>query len=489
MKQKVVVVGIDGATWKVLNPLMERGELPFIKQMTQKGAHGILRSPIPPLSAPSWVTFATGVNPGKHGVFDFVEYRSDGQIPVNSTFVKTLRIWDILGHYKKKSLVINLPVTYPLSKMNGTMVSCFLTPKGSAYVYPRKYKKILDELDYEIDIMHSEKSGELPSWKLSKQKRSVYLEKLINISRKRTSVFIKLFKEKDYDFSFILYKESDIAQHLFWGEPELEKYFKFLDKEISSIYDHVAKFDGNTSFILMSDHGFHKSAIYQISINELIRRLLKEEKYVNSWTFFHSLSQLFKRSGFDINRFRFVNIFKQNIINKKRNQIQDFIISQNGIYFFNPQTKLQLQDILVKSLRNIKYKGELVFKLVSGSEQVYKGEFVKKAPDIVWVTNNNFVINTNPFVSKIFDKRENTLLGEHISDPDGIYIILDKFINIGKGSREKIENINTLILHKLGITVPWYSDGVLPKTYNPPENKILKKKITNKLIREINNLK
>ncbi|HQO21394.1 MAG TPA: alkaline phosphatase family protein, partial [Acidobacteriota bacterium] len=86
---RVIVVGWDGATWDLLMPLIERGVCPVLGQLAGESAYGPLRSTIPPVTAPSWITMATGVNPGRHGCFDF--NKADGAL----SRIRPLQSWDI----------------------------------------------------------------------------------------------------------------------------------------------------------------------------------------------------------------------------------------------------------------------------------------------------------------------------------------------------------------------------------------------------------
>ena len=72
MSNKVLIIGLDGATFDLLKPWMAEGHMPYLKRLMDTGAHGELESTMPPLTAAACVSFATGVNPGKHGLFDFV---------------------------------------------------------------------------------------------------------------------------------------------------------------------------------------------------------------------------------------------------------------------------------------------------------------------------------------------------------------------------------------------------------------------------------
>jgi predicted AlkP superfamily phosphohydrolase/phosphomutase len=72
VNRKVLIIGLDGATWTNLRPWIEQGKLPHLGQLVAEGAAGPLTTTIPPVSPSAWVSFATGCNPGQHGVFDFV---------------------------------------------------------------------------------------------------------------------------------------------------------------------------------------------------------------------------------------------------------------------------------------------------------------------------------------------------------------------------------------------------------------------------------
>jgi len=79
---KVVVVGLDGLTFGLVKPWMEAGELPVLESLMRSGASGVLDSSIPPISACSWASFATGLDPGSTRIFDFLKRRLDGPVPI-----------------------------------------------------------------------------------------------------------------------------------------------------------------------------------------------------------------------------------------------------------------------------------------------------------------------------------------------------------------------------------------------------------------------
>ena len=93
--QPVFVIGLDGATFDLLLPLMEEQRLPHLAAIFRKGVHGELRSTIPPVTAPAWASFQTGKNPGKHGLFHFTRYQQGTyETPiVDASSIRSRTIW------------------------------------------------------------------------------------------------------------------------------------------------------------------------------------------------------------------------------------------------------------------------------------------------------------------------------------------------------------------------------------------------------------
>ena len=111
--ERVVIVGIDGFSWKVFNSLADRGVIPNLKRMRSKGCAADFLSTYPPLTAPAWTSAFTGVNPGKHGIFDFVRVnRKYEKVPVSSRSRKVPAVWNIVNAFGGKVVVVNVPITY-----------------------------------------------------------------------------------------------------------------------------------------------------------------------------------------------------------------------------------------------------------------------------------------------------------------------------------------------------------------------------------------
>ncbi|NWG03348.1 MAG: alkaline phosphatase family protein [Syntrophaceae bacterium] len=116
---RVFVIGLDGATFDLLDPWIKEGRLPNLKRMVEGSTYGRLGSTIPPVTPPAWTSFMTGVNPGKHGVFDFITFKPNSykKVLVNSSHIRSKRFWDLAGAKGKKSIILYVPMTYPPGRL------------------------------------------------------------------------------------------------------------------------------------------------------------------------------------------------------------------------------------------------------------------------------------------------------------------------------------------------------------------------------------
>ncbi|GAG67317.1 unnamed protein product [marine sediment metagenome] len=148
--RKVFAFGIDGATFDLISPWCRQGKLPNMSKLLGEAASGILQSTPEPNSAQAWSSFMTGLNPGNHGVYYFLQ-RKESSYDFEFTNAasrdgKTL--WKIASELGKKCIVINVPLTYPPEEINGIMISGMDAPgTNSEFTYPQG---IYDELVQEI---------------------------------------------------------------------------------------------------------------------------------------------------------------------------------------------------------------------------------------------------------------------------------------------------------------------------------------------------
>src|SRR4030066_441234 len=158
--EKVLVIGIDGGTFDIIAPWLEQGMLPHLKSLIDNGCSGFLEASVPPVSPVAWPSFFTGVNPGKHGIFDFIEKsKTDQSIHfMNRTHCKAQPVWRYLNQEGYTTTIINIPGTYPPDKVDGFMISGLDTPDtNSEFTYPGALKNELKAVigNYIIDMEHN----------------------------------------------------------------------------------------------------------------------------------------------------------------------------------------------------------------------------------------------------------------------------------------------------------------------------------------------
>lgn len=133
-REKVVFIGVDGAAWNVIDPLIERGDLPNFRRLKEGGCYGVLRSVECYVSPPAWVTMMTGYLPEHTAVYTFGHWDPDivdfQALKANHVVVPS--VWDVASFAGKRTAVVNVPITYPVHAVNGIMVSGLLTPSRLA---------------------------------------------------------------------------------------------------------------------------------------------------------------------------------------------------------------------------------------------------------------------------------------------------------------------------------------------------------------------
>jgi predicted AlkP superfamily phosphohydrolase/phosphomutase len=123
--ERLFLLGLDGATWTVLDPMRKRGLMPCLDALLARSAHGTLRSTIPPMTSAAWTTMMTGCGPARHGVFDHRYFDiGAGRMRVNHAGrVRVPTFWNLLSQAGRTVVSLNVPVTYPPQPVRGLMVA------------------------------------------------------------------------------------------------------------------------------------------------------------------------------------------------------------------------------------------------------------------------------------------------------------------------------------------------------------------------------
>lgn len=252
---RVVAVGLDGATWDLIKPWAENGELPTFRQLMAKGFWGNLKSTTPPLSPSAWVSIYTGCKPSKHGIFGFVKRKQNSYFyrPITSKDIKVETLWEILSDYGLSSIIINALFMYPPRKTNGVIITGLGTPSTEAnFVYPPEYKETILKKFPKYDVDFNE-----DLLLVSTEIKDV-IKRIGEVTKEQIKLTKYLFKNEEWDFLFSIFRALDVIQHYFWEDKKtILKFYKIFDEFLSELLSEF-KNDPHHEYVLflVSDHGF-----------------------------------------------------------------------------------------------------------------------------------------------------------------------------------------------------------------------------------------
>ncbi len=280
--RRVLIIGLDGATFDVLDPMMDAGRMPHLKAFVERGTAGVLESTKPPITPAAWTTFMTGKSPGTHGVIDFEQYdaRSHRLVLTSQQTVAHVRtLWEIAGDKGLKVGAISVPMTYPARKVNGFMITGFGTPGiDSEFTYPpslkaeilRRWPDFTFKTQWRRRVM-----GGLPVFEDNLRRFCRSFHQGAEITRHCGDTY-------GWDVLMVVYKLVDNLQHKTWRylDPRFNQNhlrqaemvagcFKELDDALGNLFEYAEKNDA--SVMMVSDHG-HGSLEGKIQANLLLKR-------------------------------------------------------------------------------------------------------------------------------------------------------------------------------------------------------------------------
>ena len=216
MGARLLVIGLDGATFDLVAPWAASGELPTLARLMAAGTWGALRSTLPPATFPAWTSLVTGVNPGRHGVLDFVE-RVPGTLRlrfVNGSHRRTPALWTRLSATGRRVAVLSVPATYPPEAVNGVMVSGFDSPVTTgvdgSFVFPRAFHAEMRGLIGRLPFADFQEVRTGPRW------HDRALASLLDGVARRATLAEALLRREPWNALMVVFGESDTVAHHFW---------------------------------------------------------------------------------------------------------------------------------------------------------------------------------------------------------------------------------------------------------------------------------
>jgi predicted AlkP superfamily phosphohydrolase/phosphomutase len=504
-KEKIFVIGLDGATNDLIKPWVDEGFLPNLARFMQDGVHGDLTSIIHPLTAPAWTSFMTGKNPGKHGVFDFITRKNNAYEMrlVDSTIRDQNTLWKILSEENLRVGVMNIPLNYPPQEVNGWLISWMDAPGvDGIFTYPESLaREIKDNVgEYVMTV----------SFHVSLEE---YIKQINHMIENRSEVTRYLMDAHPWDFMITLFSATDYVQHAYWkfmdkthpgyteegarkfGNVILDVYRK-IDKELGLILD---KLDDSTKVFIMSDHGagplrkvvnlnkwleingyltfkggekrnggiqgrFRKNLLSLFTtLKRKLPNSIKASLKRNMPEFRDKLESYFFASSIDWHRTRAFSMgaYGNICLNIKGREPE-------GVVEEGPECESLLSDISEKllELKNPD-NGEQIVEKVHRREELYKGRFTDSAPDLI-IQWTDYAYHSR----QRFGEVERTLFLDAQAMPlsqlemNGFHKLNGTVMARGQGIKKNAEikgasimDLAPTILYILGLPIPDTMDG------------------------------
>ena len=285
---KLLVIGIDGATWEIINDLAQKIKLPNLEKLIAQGASGKMVSEPPMISPSLWTTFATGVPRKTHKIdnFTFKPVGSYEPQPMDSRVRAAPAVWEILSHYKKKVAAVNWNAAWPAEPINGVFIAdgANLNNLKAENIYPPEFAERLKKMPLPRAEWFEKN---FRRWDHALPPRAYAEDTFV------TAAAIEILKTERPDLMMVYFRNIDVVSHVFWkfSFPEspghkfevsaqdrerwgdiIPAYYQLVDEMVGKILAAAPDYD----VMVISDHG--QGPTYQpenifLEINSLLHEL------------------------------------------------------------------------------------------------------------------------------------------------------------------------------------------------------------------------
>ena len=415
---KTVIIGLDGVPFGMLKDFAEAGIMANTAELISRGIFKKMYSSIPEISSVAWSSIITGQNPGQHSIFGFTDLFPDSykmRFP-NFADLKSPPFWSLA---KGKSVIINVPSTYPVKDMNGVHISGFVSIDINKSVHPAFLIPQLESLGYRIDVDSEKAHTDL----------NLFLEDLDETLTARIKAAEYLWDYTDWQTFMLTFTGTDRLMHFLWDayEDKDHKYhdaflehFRRIDQAIGKIYSKLTE---NDVFLMLSDHGFEK---------------LEKDVYVN-----HLLASegfLTFRPNTEPKLVNIDSATKAFVLDPAR-----IYINQKGKYAAG-SVEANDKDACVGELeslfRSLQIDGKKVIKHIYRKQDIYAGPYLEDAPDLVLIAEKGFNLKGSMTAEELTGKGPFT--GKHTYE-DAFLLLNDKDIATGLNDQISVIDAGKLI--------------------------------------------
>ena len=465
---RVVSLGLDGAAWHKLDRLINEGKMPNLEAIVENGARADLQTINPPVTCPAWRCSTSGKNPGKLGVFWWLNLDHDtGEITSpDATSFDTADIWNYLSEAGKRCAVINVPMTYPTSSLNGTMVSGFGAPfdidedaNMGSITSPQGFQTELEnQYDWKIGIDDiTTESG---------------LEETYDLIKSRFELLLDLL-EDDFDYLHATIFYINMLQHKYGDGPETAMGWKLIDEYLGKL-----RAADDCLLVIYSDHG-HST----IENTFVVNRWLLNNGYLtlesrNSDRLGQALYSGVNRLGISPKNlarwardFLPASLFHQLVESGSPistaeladrivwNETDAVAMSQGPLYINREKLGDDYESVrteLKSELRSLTYRGESVLSTVHKPTEIYSGPHLSEAPDLMLVSNEGWELYGG-VIPSVFDTQVTSWTsGNH---PIGVLAMEGPGVSNKKLSTRSILDVAPTVLAYLDCAIPTDMDG------------------------------
>lgn len=506
---RVLIIGLDGATWNVIDTWIRDGTLPHLAKLRKEGCWGTLASSIPPITAAAWSTFMTGKRPGKHGVFHFIKLFNENSTSVDESEIVSARsihsaaLWDIVAHHGRRVGLVNIPLTYPPRPVNGFMVTGLLTPpNASVFTYPPELSRSITDYKIDLDRFADKKpfmdaiDGDIvaPTLELVAEFRDM-LEKRIRTTR-------QLMETNRWDFFMIVFIGTDRMGHYLWryhhgpfnGDDQdrmlheaVRAYYIRLDEIVGEL---VQRAGPDAATLVMSDHGMGPKYINRVHVNNWMRDHgwltpvvdARNGSNPDRWLKMLGLSRdhvgrLLRRMPWAVNSklVKKATAAAAATVDTERSKAYAIPIF-NHIFGIRLNAtgaeKERLREAITQALPEltIPKTGERLIRHIVQGQDYYQGPYAENVPDLIVMMDPNYAgsFRLGHYSSLVTELQAHTHRGQHRME--GI------FVAHGPGVVPRaeplpdldIEDVAPTVLHLMGVPVPADMDGrVLTEILDP----------------------
>jgi predicted AlkP superfamily phosphohydrolase/phosphomutase len=509
LQSRVLIIGLDSATFDLIEPWVAQGLLPNLARLMQEGAYGRLASTLQPTTAPAWVSFMTGMNQGKHGLYDFVRRRADKYSldVTNGSHVAVPLMFETLSQLGRRVITVNIPYSYPPRPVNGIMIGGPFAPAVThELVYPPEVFDTLKEIapDYFVIPDYDPRAAEPLAHFASRLQREIEL---------REQVSLALMQREAWDVFTVVIMATDEVQHTFWhcmeapDDSPLAQYrhvirdiYQRCDAAVGSLIEAAQRDERPLDVLVLSDHGAGRFE-WMVNLNRWladegllrfnversssIRQLRSSLVQKSAYAYRHHVpaaTRTFIRNRLGSKRFsRVQEEFQSAVVSDTIDWAwtQAYSLGAGGNIFINLQGREPLGCVAADEYEQVRQciidglmllrapdTDQLMVAKVYRREDLYHGAQLDQAPDLIiqWADyaywGRGFYGPQQPVFEKpqFFDFSAQPLTGSH--RPDGILIARGPHVQSGaRITGGRLIDIAPTVFHLLGYMPPAEMDG------------------------------